>query len=64
MPLDARFLHWLQATDDELLYRPGELCVDTALEVSGPNRTTTSFTWEARAWALTRENAALREDDA
>ena len=28
MPLDTRFLHWLQAADDELLYTVGELSAD------------------------------------
>ena len=27
MPFDARFLHWQQAADDELLFTPGELAL-------------------------------------
>ena len=32
MPLDARFLHWLQTADEELLYKAGELCAEAVDE--------------------------------
>ena len=38
MPLDARFLHWLQAADEELLYRAGELVADAEEETPAPPR--------------------------
>ena len=32
MPFDTRFLHWLQAVDEELLYTAGELCAEAVDE--------------------------------
>ena len=38
MPLDTRFLHWLQAADEELLSRAGEVVADADEETPAPPR--------------------------
>ena len=59
MPLDARFLHWLQAVDEELLYTAGELHGEAVDE----EPIETYDAWEDRARMIAAANAVLRAEE-
>ena len=65
MPLDPRFLHWLQAADEKLFYTVGELRVevdDTETEEAATPPESYDE-WEDRARMIAAANAALRAEE-
>ena len=61
MALDARFLHWLQAADEDLLYTAGELGVPAEAVDEAPIEAYDA--WEARAHMIAAANAVLRAEE-